>query len=499
VTHASGAADTPEGWSWSTLDGIGTVSLGRQRSPKNHSGPFMRPYVRAANVTWSGWDLSDVKEMNFDEADFERFRLRDGDVVINEGSGSANEVGKPAIWHGEINNCCFQNTLLRVRPKACTPEFVRDYIRWSARAGHLIPSTQGVNIFHIGREGLAKFKIPIPPLAEQRRIVAKIDALSARSKRARADLDRIEALSARAKQAVLVAAFQGELTKNWRGQNSGLQAAAELVAKTPEPNQSRGGREATADVKPGLAALSLNDPGTPAPPGWAWVRLRRIARQETGHTPSRTRSSYWDGGVPWIGIRDAGAHHGRTINETIQTVSEEGLANSSARLLHAGTVCLSRTASVGYVTMMGRPMATSQDFATWTCTSALDPEYLMFAIMAEGDQIRDFGEGTTHTTIYFPEIRAFHICLAPKDEQAEIVRRVKLALARIDKMAEDARASSTLLDRLDQSILAKAFRGELVPQNPDDEPASVLLNRLRGERELIGAPKRRRRVARFEA
>jgi type I restriction enzyme S subunit len=69
--------------------------------------------------------------------------------------------------------------------------------------------------------------------------------------------------------------------------------------------------------------------------------------------------------------------------------------------------------------------------------------------MAEGDQIRRFGEDTTHTTIYFPEIRAFHICLAPKDEQAEIVRRLKLALARIDKLAADAQASSTLLDCLD--------------------------------------------------
>ena len=176
----------------------------------------MQPYLRAANVTWSGWDLSDVKRMNFDAADFEKFRLRDGDVLINEGSGSASEVGKPAIWRGEIEDCCFQNTLLRVRPEACTPEFVRDYVSWCARAGHFVASTQGVNIFHIGREGLAKFRIPVPPLAEQRRIVAKIDTLSARSKRAREDLDRVEAwaagkLLARLDQSILAKAFRGEL------------------------------------------------------------------------------------------------------------------------------------------------------------------------------------------------------------------------------------------------------------------------------------------------
>jgi type I restriction enzyme, S subunit len=93
--------------------------------------------------------------------------------------------------------------------------------------------------------------------------------------------------------------------------------------------------------------------------GWSWVSLRRIARQETGHTPSRSHPEYWGGDIPWIGIRDAGDHHGRIMQNTLQTVTEEGLANSSARLLPEGTVCLSRTASVGYVTIMGRPMATS--------------------------------------------------------------------------------------------------------------------------------------------
>jgi type I restriction enzyme S subunit len=189
------------------------------------------------------------------------------------------------------------------------------------------------------------------------------------------------------------------------------------------------------------------------------------------------KPEYWDGGVPWIGIRDAGSHHGAIIEETLQTVSEKGLANSSARLLPTSTVCLSRTASVGYVTIMGRPMATSQDFATWTCTGALLPKYLMYALMAEGDNIREFGEGSTHTTIYFPEIRALHICLAPLEEQHEIVRRIESAFAWIERITSETASARKLIDRLDQAVLAKAFRGELVPQDPADEPASILLER----------------------
>lgn len=349
---------------------------------------------------------------------------------------------------------------------------------------------QGGTQQNISQKLLRAHKVALPPVAEQLRIVAKLDALTARTARARADLDRIPALAERYKLALLRTAMRGGLTESWR-QQADLEPALALVERTPAPPQGRGGREATTGVVPGQAALSVNDPGTPAPDGWAWTPLLRIARQETGHTPSRSVGSYWGGEVPWIGIRDAGAHHGRTIERTLQTITEDGLANSSARVLPARTVCLSRTASVGYVTIMARPMATSQDFATWTCSGALEPEFLMYALMAEGDDIRAFGEGSTHTTIYFPEIRALHICLPPLAEQQEIIRRVRAGLIEIDRLATEAAAARRLLDRLDQAILAKAFRGELVPQDPADEPAGVLLERIRAER--AAAPKSKRR------
>jgi len=274
----------------------------------------------------------------------------------------------------------------------------------------------------------------------------------------------------------------GKLTEDWRVTKTDLKPVEALLRDIPVPQQGRGGREATDKVIPGVAGLAVNNPGTILPNGWKWISLLRIAKQETGHTPSRSQPSYWDGGVPWVGIRDAGAHHGRYIEETVQTISEAGLANSSARLLPAGTVCLSRTASVGYVTIMERSMATSQDFATWTCTEALLPEYLMYALMAEGDDIRRFGMGSTHTTIYFPEIRAFNIALPPVEEQREIIARIKQALARADRLEAEAARGRALLNRLESAILAKAFNGELVPQDPNDEPASVPLDRIQAQR-----------------
>lgn len=362
------------------------------------------------------------------------------------------------------------------------------------RKPELVSLGQGGAQPNISQEILKEQILPLPPAAEQRRIVAKLDALTARLARARAELDRVPVLAERQHLSLLRSGVTGLLTEDWR-REANVEPIVEALSRIPAPQQGRGGREATDKVIAGAAAIAVNDPQTPLPDGWAWVPLLRVAKQETGHTPSRSKPEYWDGGVPWIGIRDAGAHHGSAIGTTMQTISEAGLANSSARLLPAGTVCLSRTASVGYVTMMETSMATSQDFATWSCTEALLPEYLLFALMAEGDDIRRFGMGSTHTTIYFPEIRAFHIALPPIEEQREIVARLKEALARADRLEAEAARARALLDRLEAAILARAFRGELVPQDPADEPASVLLDRIRAARAVAPKAKRGRKAA----
>lgn len=180
-------------------------------------------------------------------------------------------------------------------------------------------------------------------------------------------------------------------------------------------------------------------------------------------------------------------HHGGHIAQTLQTVTEEGLQNSAARWLPAKTVCLSRTASVGYVTILDRPMATSQDFVNWICSDALDPEFLMRLFQAEERALKDrFGKGSTHTTIYYPEVKAFHVCLPPVREQRRIVDKIQALMARSARAKEALDAIPPLLDRFRQSVLAAAFRGDLTAdwraQNPDVEPADQLLDRIRAER-----------------
>ena len=158
-------------WPIRALAEIAEVRLGRQRAPKNHQGDSMRPYLRAANVTWAGLSLDDVKWMNFTDNELDTYRLKPGDILLSEASGSAGEVGKPALWFGEIADCAFQNTLIRVRPQEHDPKFLLHFFRWQALAGKFVEHSRGVGIHHLGRSRLASWPTPVPPLDEQRRIV----------------------------------------------------------------------------------------------------------------------------------------------------------------------------------------------------------------------------------------------------------------------------------------------------------------------------------------
>lgn len=202
-----------------------------------------------------------------------------------------------------------------------------------------------------------------------------------------------------------------------------------------------GGRNATTAVIPGDICISVGKPERDCPDGWRWVALSEVARLESGHTPSRKHPEWWGGDVPWIGIRDATGNHGKVIFETNEYTNEDGIANSSARILPADTVCLSRTASVGYVVVMGRPMATSQDFVNWVCGDELNPHFLKYALLCENRALKMFATGSVHQTIYFPEAKAFHVCAPTRAEQDKIV---DVLLALDDKIEVNRRMNETL-------------------------------------------------------
>lgn len=205
-------------------------------------------------------------------------------------------------------------------------------------------------------------------------------------------------------------------------------------------------------------ATPLSIGGLPAsPPGWRWSPLEAIARLESGHTPRRSRPDWWGGDVPWIQLADIRATDGKVTTSTRERTNAEGIAHSAARVLPADTVVMSRTASVGFVARMGRPMATSQDFVNWVCGPDLDPEFLMHLMIRSREYIRSLASGAVHKTVYYPTVKQFHVCIPPIDEQRRIATELRERLATIDAMNQAVDAQLEAVSALPAALLRRAF------------------------------------------
>ena len=209
------------GWEIKQLKEVAHVQLGRQRSPQHHHGENMRPYLRAANVTWGGLDLSDVKEMNFTHAELDVFRLLPKDILINEASGSASALGKPAMFRGEIEDCAFQNHLIRVRAKTAVSEYLYWYLLHNALSGAYHSESSGIGILNLGKTRIASWSIPIPPSAVQLQLVQTLDEQFSRLDAALNVANQLEARIASERRSLLHAAFSGTLTTQWRETHNG--------------------------------------------------------------------------------------------------------------------------------------------------------------------------------------------------------------------------------------------------------------------------------------
>jgi len=201
-------------------------------------------------------------------------------------------------------------------------------------------------------------------------------------------------------------------------------------------------------------------------PEWARVKLTLLARLGSGHTPSRERSDWWDNPtIPWVTTADIAQMRGdrlEFIEKSKLSISKLGLANSAAELHPAGTVVLSRTASVGFSAIVARPMATSQDFATWTCGLKLRPRFLLLCLRAmRSELLGRLAMGSTHKTIYMPDIEGIRIPLPLLEEQDRVVREVWVRLRPIDAAITAVERQIDLLREHRQALITAAVTGQL--------------------------------------
>ncbi|WP_404959600.1 restriction endonuclease subunit S [Streptomyces sp. 147326] len=207
---------------------------------------------------------------------------------------------------------------------------------------------------------------------------------------------------------------------------------------------------------------------------WPTAPIRLVARLGSGHTPSRSVPEYWENcTVPWITLADVWqlrTGNVSVISETKEKVSSLGLAHSAAVEHPAGTVILSRTASVGFSAIMGTSMATSQDFATWICGPRLDPRFLLHALRGMSPDLKRVATGSTHKTIYMPDIEQLRVPLPPLDEQRRIADFLDAETARMTTVGDALRQFDRDVRERERAVLAhqlnagvRSVRTELPP------------------------------------
>ncbi|WP_353268809.1 restriction endonuclease subunit S [Gemmatimonas sp.] len=299
---------------------------------KRNVGASPLPYLRNVDVQWDRINTIDLPLIDIAPDVSERYTVRPGDLLVCEGG----EVGRAAVWRGELDVCAFQKALHRLRPlsKHDEPNFLRYVLRCVAAMGVFEANGNPNTIPHLTGEAFRLYRFPKPPLAEQRRIASFLDREISKIDDLVAEQERLIALLKLKRQAVISHSVTKGLNPDAPMQDSGV----EWIGQVPR--------------------------------NWSVVPLRSVAQLESGHTPSRQRPEWWvDCTIPWFSLADVWQiREGKAdvVFETAEKVSELGIANSSARLLPTGTVILSRTASVGFSAIMGIPMATTQDFAiTW--------------------------------------------------------------------------------------------------------------------------------------
>ena len=371
--------------------------------------------------------ITEIEALVFGNAPSRARRLvRDGDVIVSTVRTYLRAI---AIICNPAPNLVVSTGFAVLRPRRLVSSFASYALRAPHFLERVVANSVGVSYPAISPSTLGSFELPFPEVDEQRIIAdfldcetAKIDALVAKK-------ERLIQLLQEKRTALITRAVARGLDPNVPMKDSGAEWLGEVPAH------------------------------------WEVKRIKFAARLHSGHTPSRQNAEYWmDCTIPWFGladvwqVRDGQAEY---VVDTSEKISEAGLANSAATLLPKGTVILSRTASVGFSAILGVDMATTQDFVNWICGQSLRPEYLLYVLRAMGPEYRRLTMGSTHQTIYMPDVGTFVTPVPPLVEQDQIVASIRREKADIEALIRKVVAAVEHVKEYRSALISAAVTGKI--------------------------------------
>jgi len=353
----------------------------------------------------------------------------------------------------------------------------------------------------------AKKQLFLPPLAEQSRIVARIEELFYELDKSIESLETAREQLKVYRQALLKHAFEGKLTEQWRRDNADkLETAKQLLIRIQQEREERymkqlnawkkavmnwevGGEKTKKPAKPrqfevpDVISPEKLDELAELPVGWEWCKVGHLFDVYVGSTPSRKNSSFWNGTIPWISSGEVAFCH---INETNEKITVEGYVNTSTQIHPVGTVML---AMIGEGKTRGQAAILSVEAAHNQNTAAIrvsetncDISLFYYYLLYQYELTRKLGSGNNQKALNKDRVSNMLFPLSPIDEQFIIVSQVEEKISVVEKIELEIIENINRAEALRRSILKKAISGQLVPQNSNDEPASELLKRIRIEK-----------------
>jgi type I restriction enzyme S subunit len=428
------------------------------------------------------------------EADFvrehARTRIAAGDVLLT----IVGTIGRTAVVPSGLDGFTLQRSVAVLTPEGVLPKFLMYQLESPLTQKYFEENARGTAQKGVYLKTLAQMPIKVAPLAQQTRIVAEIEKQFSRLDEAVANLKRVKANLKRYKAAVLKAAVEGKLTEEWRRRGDAC------VARLAETDQGEACLAPTKPIETGAELLErilaerrkavgkgkYKEPVGPdtsglpeLPAGWVWASLPQIGELNRGKSKHRPRDDarLFGGSYPFIQTGEVRKSEG-TIREFHQTYSDFGLQQS--RLWPAGTLCITIAANIAETGIL--------TFAACFPDSVVGflnenyPEttrYIEFFVRTAKENLERFAPATAQKNINLDVLKNVAVPFPPFAEQHQIVAEAERRLSIVAGAEVQVDANLRRAERMRQSILKQAFSGQLVPQNPNDEPASVLLERIR--------------------
>ncbi len=450
------------------------------------------PYVRPTEIDHGRILIDRLRRTTPEIAEkYKRAALKADDVLLS----IVGTIGKVAITPEQLAGGNITQSSCRIRPdtRIMSAKFLAYFLKSPLATSAFNTARLGTAVPRLNLEDVRRIEVPIPPAREQIRLVAKLSAVFSNLDACRGRLDRVPEVLKKFREAVLEAAVSGRLTEEWRALNPSRVNASLDVDAIKRRHADAGGHRRGNAAPPtnDVHDLELSD----FPKGWGLVDLRELVDPTRPITYGILKPGpEIAGGVLYVRVAD---FPNEQLNvETVRRTSPKIDKDFSRSRLRPNDLLLSIRGSVGRLIVVPTALDganITQDSARLAIQKSVESRYVLWFLRSSVAQTRmqRAVKGVAVRGINIGDVRALQVPLPSRDEQREIFRHIDELFALADSLARRYREAVTRVGKLTPSVLAKAFRGELVPQDPNDEPAEVLLGRIQqdGSAELAAQSK----------